>query len=99
MADFEWDPAKESLNLIKHGFDFSTALLIWDRDVIERADNRRDYGETRIIAIGEAAGCAMVVVYTSRGENRRIISARKANCREKASYEAEIASRGRTRPD
>ena len=84
MADFEWDPAKESLNLIKHGFDFQTAGLIWDSDVVERTDSRRDYGERRIIAIGEAAGCAMIVVYTLRGESRHVISARKANSREEA---------------
>lgn len=99
MADFEWDTVKELLKLLKHGFDFPTAQLIWDGDIVERTDNRRDYGETRIIAIGELEDTAVVVVYTWRGENRRIISARQANSHEKAVYEAEIASRGRAPRD
>jgi uncharacterized DUF497 family protein len=30
MADFEWDPNKETHNLRKHDVDFRTASLIWD---------------------------------------------------------------------
>jgi hypothetical protein len=29
MADFEWDPKKEALNVEKHHFDFTTASQIW----------------------------------------------------------------------
>jgi uncharacterized DUF497 family protein len=37
MADFEWDPKKEVLNVRNHGIDFSTASLIWDGVVVKRA--------------------------------------------------------------
>ena len=99
VADFEWDPEKESRNVHRRNLDFATASQIWDGSVVEQVDERRDYGETRIIATGEFDGSVLVVVYTWRGEARRIISARKANSREKRRYEAEIARRGRAPPD
>jgi uncharacterized protein len=99
MAGFEWDPRKEQGNLRKHHFDFNTAALIWAGPVVEKIDDRRQYEETRIIAIGEAGGCIIVVVYTWRGEARRIISARKANSREKTLFEEEIKRRGGPPPD
>lgn len=99
MAGFEWDPKKESLNVKKHHFDFTTASQIWNGQIVEKIDNRRDYRETRVIATGQADGSVLVVVYTRRGEKRRIISARKANSREKRLFEAEITRRGRAPSD
>jgi len=98
MADFEWDPEKESLNVEKHQFDFETASQIWDGPLIESIDERRNYGETRIIATGVVDRCVLVIVYTWRGETRRIISARKANSRERGIFEEEIARRGGAPP-
>jgi uncharacterized DUF497 family protein len=99
MADFEWDPKKESLNVEKHHLDFTTASQIWNGQIVEKIDNRRDYRETRTIATGMADEGVLVVVHTWRGEIRRIISARKANSREKRLVEEEIAHRGRPPPD
>ena len=99
MADFEWDPRKEVLNVRKHGIDFTTASLIWDGLVIERSDNRRDYGEPRLQAFGVGEHRVPAVIYTWRGEARRIISARIANLPERRFYEEEIAERGRAPPD
>ncbi len=99
MADFQWDSEKESLNIEKHRLDFETASQIWVSQIIEKVDDRRDYGENSIIATGEEDGCFLVVVYTWRGEARRIISARKANSREKRLFEDEIARRGRAPPE
>ncbi|HEV2097741.1 MAG TPA: BrnT family toxin [Stellaceae bacterium] len=93
MTEFEWDPAKERRNSEERGIDFSTASQIWEGIVVERVDDRRDYGEVRIIATGEVAGRLMVVVYTRREKARRIISARKADLREKRRFDAEIRSR------
>jgi uncharacterized DUF497 family protein len=98
MADFKWDPKKEALNIEKRNLDFASASQIWDGPIVAKVDERRDYGETRIIATGEFDGSVLVVVYTWRGETRRIISARKANSREKRLYEEEIARRGRAPP-
>jgi uncharacterized DUF497 family protein len=96
MTGFEWDPAKEVENLRKHRTDFATASRIWQGSVLERTDNRRNYGEARILAFGKVNGRLMAVLFTWRGANRRIISARKANRREQRRYEAEIDENGKT---
>ena len=52
--------------------DFTTTSQIWDGPVVERIDERRDYGETRIVATREIDGRLMVVVFTWRdGANPR----------------------------
>ncbi len=95
MDSFDWDRNKEAQNIRKHRIDFTTASLICEGPIIERIDERRDYGEQRIITTGEIDGRLMVVVSTWRGTNRRLISARKANLREKRRFEAEIHRRRR----
>jgi uncharacterized DUF497 family protein len=53
-------------------------------------DDESDPAEQRLVALGVgAAGRLLVVVYTWRGENIRIISARPAEPHECAAYEAE----------
>ena len=99
MGDFEWDPQKASLNLRTHHVDFTTASLIWQGPVLERADDRRDYGEARFIALGEVEERLLAVVFTWRRDVRRIISARKANAREQRLFDEEIRHRGRPPPD
>lgn len=91
MAEIEFDPRKSRANLEKHGIDLPTAARIWEDVVIERQDNRRDYGETRIIALGAIEGRVLVVVYTWRGDRRRLISARKANTDESQIYRSTLA--------
>lgn len=85
---FEWDAAKQESNLAKHGVDFRRAIEIFDGYVIEEADQRHNYGEERIRCLGAIEGRVYNVVYTWRGANRRIISARKANEREVRNYRA-----------
>jgi uncharacterized protein len=88
---FEWDEAKRENNLAKHGVDFRRAVQVFRGRVVERFDQRRNYGEIRIRCVGEIDGRAYVVIYTWRGPNRRIISARKANERETRAYRANDA--------
>lgn len=45
-------------------------------------DARFDYGESRFTSAGVLDGRMVVIVWTPRGEVRRIISMRKANERE-----------------
>jgi uncharacterized DUF497 family protein len=82
----EWDEAKRRRNLREHGVDFIDVFPLFDCDAIERIDNRFDYGETRIRCLGEIDSRVYVVIYTWRRDNRRIISARKANAREQREY-------------
>ena len=94
MPVFEWDPAKNKANILKHAVDFSEAVRIFEGPVLERIDDRRDYGEDRHTAIGEVAGREIFVVYTVRAGNRRIISARKANRDERKAYREARAQAG-----
>jgi uncharacterized DUF497 family protein len=93
---FEWDEAKRESNLAKHRVDFVQVVRSFDGAVFETVDARRDYRETRIRCIGEIEGRVYVVVYTWRGDNRRIISARKANARETRTYRARYRLRSQT---
>ena len=83
---FEWDEAKRAENLAKHGVDFVDAARVLSRSPLVLADERRDYGEPRYIAWGELNGLLLSVVFTVRGEALRIISARRANARERRRY-------------
>lgn len=83
---FEWDEEKRDANIKKHGVDFVRAAKIFHNPVLETSDDREDYGENRIIALGHWPEYFIVTVYTWRGENRRIISAWKAGRDEKENY-------------
>jgi len=88
---FSWDARKSGRNLRERGFDFEFATQIFDGSTLERTDSRRDYGEHRVIALGQVQGIVLAVVYTDRVEaggeiDRRIISARKSDRREREAY-------------
>jgi hypothetical protein len=74
---FEWDERKRLRNLEEHGVDFRRAVQIFDDAVLEAPDTRRSYGETRFLALGHVEDEYYMVVYTWRGQARRIISAWK----------------------
>ena len=61
-------------------------MRIFTARVHTTPDERRDYAEERFIAIGETEGEVLVVVYTDRGDVRRIISARRANRKERETW-------------
>jgi uncharacterized protein len=84
--EFEWDENKRQSNLSKHGIDFVRAASIFNSPILEKEDNRYDYDENRLIAIGETNGVILFVVYTMRGSIYRIISARRATKREQQQY-------------
>ena len=77
---------KEPSYIAKHGIAFPDAMEIFTGQRLERTDNRIDYGEDRLIAYGECSGRVVVVVYTWRGERRRIVSARRATKAEAKIY-------------
>ena len=84
---FDWDSVKAAANLNKHGVDFPDAAVVFtDEFRIESFDSRQPYGEDRFVAIGLFDGNELIVVYTLRGGNIRIISARKANAYERRNY-------------
>jgi hypothetical protein len=85
---FEWDDAKSLRNLLERGFGFDHAAAVFIGPALEARDNRRDYGEVRVQAIGRAGDDVLYVVYSDRNEVRRIISARLANKKERRLWQS-----------
>ena len=92
MEPCEWDERKRAANLAKHGVDFELAKLIFEGPTLEGPDDRHNYGERRFGAFGMAKGIVLFVVYTWRGGQRRLISARKAGKHEQKIYASRIAA-------
>ncbi len=84
--DFEWDDAKSDARRVSDGFGFDYAALIFAGPTLEWPDERRDYGEHRVIALGAVDDDVLVVVYTDRRTARRIISARPAGRKERQKW-------------
>ncbi len=76
---FEWDPAKHNRNLRSRGIGFDEAAMIFDGETVVWPDPRTDYGEARCNALGMVDGKVLRVVFTMRADVVRIISAWKAN--------------------
>ena len=58
---YAWDEAKNELNIRKHGLDFADVHEVFDGPVVEKLDERFDYGEERWIALGLLRGILCVV--------------------------------------
>lgn len=81
--EFGWHDTKSNKNLEERGFGFDFAAQIFFGRVLLFVDDRKDYGEIRVKAIGEVEGTVLVVIYTDRDDVRWIISARLANKKER----------------
>ena len=81
-----FDSDKRDMTLIERGLDFGRAAEIFAGRHFTAEDVRKDYSERRYITLGTLDGRMVVMVWTPRGEVRRIISMRKANEREQAHY-------------
>ena len=84
--EFEWDSIKNQRNIEKHGTDFMEAVCIFDHPTFTVVDNRHNYGEKRIAAMGTVEDVILYAVYTVRDGIWRIISARRTNRRERKKY-------------
>jgi uncharacterized DUF497 family protein len=82
----EFDEAKRRLTLDRRGLDMARAIELFAGATITAQDDRRDYGESRYLTVGYLDGRMVMVVWTPRGEHRRIISMRRTNERETATY-------------
>ena len=88
---FEWDEIKSAANLRKHGVRLSDAeAVLFDPHAITCADEAVEE-EQREVSIGsDSLGRILVVVFTYRGDDIRLISARRATPRERRQYEEGI---------
>ena len=96
---FLWDQHKSDTNLAERGFDFAFATLIFGSPTLERPDDRQDYGEKRVIALGITDGIPLTVIYTDRVESggevvRRIIPARVSSRRERKAFSEAFKKEG-----
>ena len=80
------DPVKREKTLVERGLDFARAGDVFDAHHFTAEDVRLAYGERRFVSIGHVQHRLVVIVWTQRGEERRIISMRKANEREQESF-------------
>ncbi|MGJ7507870.1 BrnT family toxin [Variovorax sp. GT1P44] len=81
-----FDTAKRDKTLAERRLDFARSGEVFAGPVLTLADDRADYGEARFISFGLLDGRHVVVVWTPRGEARRVISMRNANEREIARH-------------
>jgi len=89
LVNFQFDPTKAKSNKKKHDVSFADAEgIFYDPLALHQQDI--DYeDEERFVAIGMGnAGMVVVVVYTRRGKEIRLISARRATRREVKQYES-----------
>lgn len=93
MLTFEWDPAKATGNLRKHGVSFDEAQSIfYDEFAIQFFDKEHSGSEQRFLLLGMSTGARLLLVChceRDAGNVIRIISARKATKRESAFYGGE----------
>jgi uncharacterized protein len=87
MIGFEWDEDKAARNLLAHRVSFEqAAMACLDPFAIEWIDEREAYDEERSGLLGLYELEVLYVAYAERGENIRIISARRAERHERDRY-------------
>jgi len=86
-----WDPDKALSNYNKHGVRFSDAeSVLYDPLALTIEDDSAE-GEQRFVSLGtDSLSRILVVIYSYRTNQIRLISARKAEKNEKRSYEERI---------
>jgi uncharacterized protein len=84
---YTWNETKNRRNLKVHGVEFEDAVRVFEGPTLERVDDRYDYGEERMYAIGVVNGLEITVIYADvdAGE-RRIISAWRSEPHERRAY-------------
>ena len=97
MTEFEWDLAKATDNVAKHGVSFDEAVtVLYDPLGITIFDPEHSHDEDRFITVGASAtGRYLMVAHTERDQRIRIITARELTRREQREYEDEIEERKR----
>jgi len=85
---FQFDPAKAAANLRKHGVSFADAEGVFQDPLALTIEDPDAEGERRFVAVGLGnSGDLLAVVYALRGEEFRLISARRATRKERKRYE------------
>lgn len=72
----EWDEAKRQKTLIERGLDFADAAIVFGDEHFDLIDDKQEYGEIRYLTFGYLDARVVTIVWTPRGDRRRIISMR-----------------------
>lgn len=97
---FEWDAIKAASNLTKHRVSFEVAARVFADPYLLTNQDRVENGERRWQSIGMVDGYLVLLVAHTVGEDDdsteviRIISARKAEPKERKRYEQDREIRG-----
>ena len=84
---YTWTPEKGRRNVKRHKIAFEDAKRIFEGPTVEQVDDRFDYGEIRVYAIGLVNGLEFTVIYTDRdNDERHIISAWRSEPHERRHY-------------
>ncbi len=88
---YQWDLAKAETNVKKHGVEFADAVGVFEDPNAITIEDPQSEGEQRFLSIGmDVLGRIIIVAYTYRGDDVRLISARKATKKELRVYEKGI---------
>lgn len=86
-----FDPKKDAANLKKHGVSLTEGDGVLSDPLAVTVEDESAEGEQRFATLGaNTFGSLMVVVWTPRGDDVRIISVRKPTPKERRSYEEGI---------
>ncbi len=88
-----YDIAKHVRNIALRGLSFKRAAEFNFETALLSVDDRKEYGETRHVAIGYLDDRLHVLCFTQEGSATRVISFRKANKREAQHYEQALTNR------
>jgi uncharacterized protein len=85
-----WDEPKRQRTVAERGLDFADAEQVFAGLRVTLPDDRRDYGEPRLITAGYLRGRLVVVIWTPRGDGPHIISMRPGHADEEAYYREQM---------
>lgn len=90
---FECDKNKARINLKKHKLRFTEGCRVFEGHTLTAPGNKGPTGsEVRFFTMGSLpGGLTLVIVWTQRGGNVRVISVRKASKKEREQFHAHIA--------
>jgi uncharacterized protein len=76
--NFTWQESKRASNLVKHGFDFQQAQLVFNGPTMTLEDSRDYQGEQRFNTTGFLGIAIVTICHTETDDNIHVISMRKA---------------------
>lgn len=84
---YQWNRTKAKENIRKHKIDFADVIAVFEDEMAVTIEDPDAEGEQRFVTVGlDKLGRLVVVIYVHRGDEIRLISARKANKGEEKQY-------------